>query len=81
MRRVVELLGREDCCLCDDALVVLERMQADLGFDLHKTDITLDDELHRAYFERIPVVRIDGREVMQFRVDERALREHLESAA
>ncbi len=77
---VVELLGKDECCLCDEALVVLERLKVELEFELVKTDITGDEELHRAYFERIPVVRLNGRELMQFHVDERALREHLKSA-
>ena len=36
-------------------------------------DITLDDELHRRYLERIPVVALDDEELFDFFVDEAAL--------
>ena len=35
-------------------------------------DITADDALHRAYFERIPVVALDGEELFEYFVDEAA---------
>lgn len=77
----VELLGKADCCLCEQALAILERMQGELHFELVERDITQDDALHRAYFERIPVVLVEGRELMSFHVDELALREHLNHLA
>ncbi|GAC1438798.1 MAG: hypothetical protein NVSMB51_15430 [Solirubrobacteraceae bacterium] len=77
----VELLGKSECCLCDDAREVLERMRDELGFELYERDITSDDSLHREYFERIPVVLVEGRELMNFHVDELALREHLNHLA
>jgi glutaredoxin len=73
----VVLYGKPDCHLCDDARVVLERVRAELGFELVERDITQDDALHRAYLERIPVVAIDGREVFDFFVDEPELRRRL----
>ncbi len=38
-----------------------------------------DDALHRAYFERIPVVALDGEELCDYFVDEALVRERLES--
>ena len=73
----VVLYGKPGCHLCDDARVVLERVRAELGFELVERDITLDDALHRAYLERIPVVAIDGREAFDFFVDEPELRRRL----
>ena len=40
-------------------------------------DITGDDELHRRYLERIPVVCLDGEELFEYHVDEAALRHRL----
>ena len=37
------------------------------------------DELHRKYFERIPVVALDGEELCEYFLDEPLLRERLES--
>ena len=42
-------------------------------------DITADEALHRAYFERIPVVALDGEELCDYFVDEALVRERLES--
>ena len=42
-------------------------------------DITSDEALQRAYFERIPVVMLDGEELFEYFVDEELLRERLES--
>ncbi len=73
----VTLYGRAGCHLCDDALAVLERIQADAPFDLRTVDIEDDDALMRAYLERIPVVILDGEEVYDYYVDEQDLRARL----
>jgi glutaredoxin len=70
---------RADCHLCVEALAELRRLQAELGFALRECDIEDDETLLRAYFERIPVVTLDGEELFDFYVDETALRERLES--
>jgi glutaredoxin len=77
---VVELYGRDGCCLCDDARTVLERLRDELGFELLEVDIATDEALHRAYFERIPVVRCNGDELFDFHVDEAVLRAALAAA-
>ncbi len=73
MMRNVIIYGRRGCCLCDDALEVLERVRARTPFVLQKLDIEADDVLHAAYLERIPVVSIDGRDTFELFVDEAAL--------
>jgi glutaredoxin len=75
----ITLFGKPDCPLCDDARAVLERIRADHPFELVERDITVDDDLHRAYFERIPVITIDGEELFDYHVDEPALRARLRS--
>ncbi len=40
-------------------------------------DITTDDELHRRYLERIPVVALGDEELFEFFVDETALEARL----
>jgi hypothetical protein len=68
-----------DCHLCDDAMVVLRRLQVELGFALQELDITADGALHRVYFERIPVVAVDGEELCEYVVEEAVVRKRLES--
>jgi glutaredoxin len=76
---VITLYSKPDCHLCVDARVVLAELQSELGFEISEVDITTDDALHRAYFERIPVVALDGEELFDYFVDERALRVRLQS--
>jgi glutaredoxin len=73
----VTLYGRPGCHLCDDARVVLDRVRAEVPFEVHSVNIEDDDALFRAYLERIPVVAIDGEEVYDYHVDEADLRARL----
>jgi glutaredoxin len=77
----VVLYGREGCCLCDDARVILTRVRAHHPFDFAERDIDDDERLLTAYLERIPVVTIDGVEAFALFVDEAELRRHLERTA
>ena len=74
---VVTLYGRADCCLCDQARKVLERVRRRRGFDLLERDIDDDEALALAYLERIPVVTIDGVEAFELFVDEAELERRL----
>jgi hypothetical protein len=57
----------------------LRALQPELGFALEERDITSDEGLLRAYFERIPVIALDGEELFDLFVEEATLRERLES--
>jgi glutaredoxin len=76
MREIV-LYGRRGCHLCDEARAVLERIRGELPFSLAERDIEEDDELLKAYLERIPVIALDGEELFDFFVDEAELRRRL----
>jgi glutaredoxin len=73
----VVLYGSPECHLCDEARDVLESVREGIVFELVERDITLDDDLHRRYLERIPVVEIDGEEAFELFVDAAELRERL----
>jgi len=77
--RVITLYSKPDCHLCVDARAILWRVQADVGFELRELDITTDETLHRAYFERIPVVALEGEELFEYFVEEGLLRERLQA--
>ena len=70
MRPRLVLYGRPGCHLCDDARAVLQR----IGEPFAEVDIESDDDLHKRYLERIPVVALDGQELYDFFVDEQDLR-------
>ncbi len=76
---VLTVYSKPDCHLCAEAMAALRRLQGELGFALEELDITTDDALLRAYFERIPVVALDGEVLFEYFVEEAVLRERLES--
>ena len=78
MSATVTLYASPGCCLCDEARERLERMRARRWFDLREVDITSDDELHRRFLERIPVIALDGEEIYDYEVDEADLARRLD---
>lgn len=78
-RPLITVYCAPDCHLCADAMSTLRGLRAELGYELCERDITGDEALHRSYFERIPVVTLDGEELFEYFVDEQILRERLES--
>ncbi|HEY1238025.1 MAG TPA: glutaredoxin family protein [Solirubrobacterales bacterium] len=76
----VVLYGRPDCHLCDEARVGLERLRANgLEFEIDEVDIETDEELHRRFLERIPVVEFDGEIVSELFLDADGLRARLDT--
>ena len=71
---MVTLVGKPGCHLCDDAQTVIETVCAETGASWEKKDITEDAELHRKYWEQIPVVLVDGAQHDFWRVDPKRLR-------
>jgi glutaredoxin len=76
---LVTVYSKPGCHLCERALEVLRALQGELCFRLQEVDISADEQLHRAYFDRIPVVLVDGEECCEYDVSEPLLRERLES--
>ncbi|HEY5389809.1 MAG TPA: redox-sensing transcriptional repressor Rex [Solirubrobacteraceae bacterium] len=73
----IVLYARPGCHLCDDAREVLERVRAEVPFELSERDIEADEGLLRVYLERIPVVTLNGEELFELGVDEAVLRDSL----
>ncbi len=76
---VLTVYSRPGCHLCQDAVEGLRRMQAEIDFELLELDISADESLHRAYFERIPVISLEGEELCEYFLQEALVRERLES--
>ena len=74
----IEILTKKDCCLCDEAKAVVERVLPDYPATLVLTDIESDSALFDAYKERIPVVRINGEESFVYKAHEITLRKKLD---
>jgi len=77
----ITVYSRPDCHLCAEAMSALRALQGELYFSLSERDIDEDEALQRAYFERIPVIALDGEELFDYFIDEAILRERLESRA
>lgn len=75
--KTVTLYTREGCHLCEQALASLERLRGRMAFELAVRDIDAAPELQRAYFERIPVIALDGEEICEYVLDEQELIERL----
>ncbi|MFF4506171.1 glutaredoxin family protein [Streptomyces sp. NPDC001401] len=75
--RIVTLIRKPGCHLCDDAQVVVEKVCGEVGVEWEAKDISLDRQLHDQYWEQIPVVLVDGRQHTFWRVDEQRLRKAL----
>ncbi|MEV7076861.1 glutaredoxin family protein [Streptomyces sp. NPDC093990] len=75
--RLVTLIRKPGCHLCDDAQLVIEKVCGDLGVPWERKDIEQDPQLHDQYWEQIPVVLVDGEQHTFWRVDEQRLRKAL----
>ncbi|MZG54045.1 MAG: glutaredoxin family protein [Nitrospinae bacterium] len=78
MQIQIEILTKKDCCLCDDAKEIIEKVLPDFPASLKMTDIESDPALFEIYKERIPVVRLNGEESFVYKVHEITLRKKLE---
>lgn len=78
MQIQIEILTKKDCCLCDDAKEIIEKVLPDFPASLKMTDIESDPALFEIYKERIPVVRLNGEDSFVYKVHEITLRKKLE---
>ncbi|WP_329230073.1 glutaredoxin family protein [Streptomyces sp. NBC_00111] len=72
--RVVTLVGKPGCHLCDDARRVVSAVCEETGASWVEKDITQDEALYKEYWEQIPVVLIDDEQHTFWRVDPVRLR-------
>ncbi|HRI71018.1 MAG TPA: glutaredoxin family protein [Polyangium sp.] len=81
--KTVTFYTRENCCLCDVALEIVERVRTRVPFELVIVDLDHEAAIEKktAYDWDIPVLEIDGRKMMKHRVDEARLLRLLETEA
>jgi glutaredoxin len=75
--RNVELLSRTGCHLCDDARRLVERVASEAGVGWTEIDVDADPALRAEFGDLVPVVRVDGKELGYWRIDEGRLRRAL----
>jgi glutaredoxin len=80
---IVTFYTRQGCCLCTDAYAALERVRRAYPFELCVIDLDSDAGAAKraAYSDEVPVLELDGRKLMKYRVDEDRLVRHLSGSA
>lgn len=70
--------SKPGCHLCEEAVRVLNRLQAQTPFALEEINIEDNPALLEKYGEQIPVVLFNGEFLFEYTVDEDRLRQKLE---
>jgi glutaredoxin len=73
------LITRVDCHLCDVAKEAMARVAATAGVGWHEVDVDSDPQLQEEYWDRVPVILLDGKEHGYWRVEEDRLLRDLSS--
>ena len=76
----VVLIAKPECHLCENARLTIAQVCGELGVAWTELSIHDDPKLAIEYFESVPVVRVDGRQHAQYRVDETRFRAVLTDA-
>ena len=69
----LQLITRLDCHLCDVAKEAMARVAARSGLEWEELDVDADPALQEEYWDRVPVVLLDGKEHGYWRVEETRL--------
>ncbi len=69
--------GRAGCHLCEEAYGELLAVRDEEWFELEVLDVSLDPRLNREYGERVPVLALDGRDVLELGFDAGSVRSAL----
>jgi glutaredoxin len=67
MRRVVTVVSKEGCHLCERVVEALDSMSSRYDLEVRVLDIGRDAQLTSKYALSVPVVQIDGKDVFEAR--------------
>lgn len=65
----VILYTKTDCPLCDEAKALLTEIHETLPFNLIEKDVHSDEKAKKYYADRVPVIVVNGREVVGYPPD------------
>ena len=71
---------RAGCHLCDNARAIVEEVRTRKPFSLTFVDLDVDAAAREKYWDKIPVVEVDGRLHAKYRVDAQAFERRLDAA-
>ena len=61
----VTVISKHGCHLCENAIQVLESLRTSADFELEVLYIEEDEALHDSYWLKVPVVRLDSKDVYE----------------
>jgi glutaredoxin len=67
MRRVVTVVSKKGCHLCEKVVGALNSLSSRYDLEVRVLDISRDAKLTNKYFLTIPIVQIDGKDVFEGR--------------
>jgi glutaredoxin len=73
----IQLLGKPECHLCDEAKRVVQTVCARLALPWEQINIEDDADLFERYKHEIPVLLIEGKKAFKFHIEEKALQKIL----
>ncbi len=76
----VTLYTKPGCHLCEAVKQVIDRVREREPFEIELRNIETDAKDRARYWDAVPVVAVNGREIARYRLDERALEAALQSA-
>ncbi|MDT5024128.1 MAG: hypothetical protein QOE61_554 [Micromonosporaceae bacterium] len=73
------LITRDQCHLCEVAKEAMARVAQATGEDWREVDVDSDPRLQAEYWDRVPVILLDGKEHGYWRVEEERLLRDLQT--
>ncbi|MHB8172347.1 MAG: glutaredoxin family protein [Thermincolia bacterium] len=73
----ITIYTKEECCLCDKAKVIVEKVAPDYSLEIDMFDITTNPVIFEKYKYQIPVIAINGEVKLVSKVSEFWLRREL----
>jgi len=66
--------GKAGCHLCEEAYAEVRQVQDETWFELEVLDVSTDPRLNKDYGLRVPVLAVDGQEVLELGFDAASVR-------
>ena len=66
--------GKAGCHLCEQAYAEVRQVQDEEWFELEVLDVSTDPRLNREYGLRVPVLAVDGQDVLELGFDAASVR-------
>jgi len=77
--REVVVYSRKGCHLCEIVKETLTKLERRGGFQWREIDVDSNEDLRRQFTDEVPVVFIDGRKALKYRMDKREFLRRLAS--